>query len=162
MLVDWKIWQLKLIQVSVTVPYFSPGGDCSPVDNLSLDVSCLAGEEANISAVRPASTGAGVDDGPHDEASVCSLLGWGGGAAGMSGTKVDPHGGPLNSPDLNSARVALGSWDDLGPSGPNWIARVEGNLSFSSLVLVQSQTCQLCFDSYSLNYQSIYQPNILT
>ena len=55
----------------------------------------------------------------------------GGNAAGMSGPRVDPHGGLLSSPDFNTARVALGSWDDLGPSGLNWIARVGGNFSFS-------------------------------
>ena len=47
--------------------------------------------------------------------------------------EFDPQGGPLSSPALNTARVALGSRDDLGPSGPNWIARVGGNLSFSSV-----------------------------
>ena len=51
----------------------------------------------------------------------------------MSGPRVDPHGGPLGSPDFNTARVALGSWDDLGLSGLNWVARVGGNISFSSV-----------------------------
>ena len=119
---------------SVTVPYFSPVGNCSSADYLSLDVSCLAGEEANISAARPASVGAGVDGGPPDgrPLSVHRPAG-AGGAAGMGEPRVDPQGGPLSSPALNTARVALGSRDDLGPSGPNWIARVGGNLSFSSV-----------------------------
>ena len=51
----------------------------------------------------------------------------------MSGPRVDPHGGPLGSLDFNTARVALGSWDDLGPSSLNWVAREGRNLSFSSV-----------------------------
>ena len=51
---------------SITVPYFSPVGNCSPVDNLSLDVSCPAGEEANISPARSAPAGAGLDGGSPD------------------------------------------------------------------------------------------------
>ena len=115
---------------SVTVPYFSPVGNCSSVDDLSLDVSCLAGEEANISTARPA----WVDGGPPNGGPLSVHRPAGaGGAAGMGEPRVDPQGGPLSSPALNTARVALGSRDDLGPSGPNWIARVGGNLSFSSV-----------------------------
>ena len=38
----------------------------SPVDDLSLDVSCLAGEEANISLAHSAPVGAGLDWGSPD------------------------------------------------------------------------------------------------